>query len=380
MAVADAVIARGMSQRIKRAIPAIQQNFVKQNALLYLVEKRGQIKWKGYHTEFEWYIRRTTGTKPEWGGGDLGIRTFEEIKPVNRVHLPYCWIEKTYGVSDRSIEANRHAGGAQKVYDILKENLIIAKTNLYDALIPAMWTGGADTVTGGNGGEEPIGLDKVIGRAYQSTHDCEVDAGGYYANQILNTSAVTSTYAALKTGWDDIHWAPICFNLQETPGVTDGSAVWKTDCVKALAYLADQMEVTAKFSGTGKPIKPTHAFMAGAAYSAVKNLFTVSQYTYNIPVGSKELTVGDFPNLVVDSLVCVKDTEVPADKNSIPRVLGIDIKNYHVCTTHTKAEGLIINEFDTTNPLVSGAIGVLKSNLGYLVASPAVVGCIVGAD
>ena len=164
------------------------------------------------------------------------------------------------------------------------------------------------------------------------------------------------------------------------PGVTDGSATIVTDAIKGLQYLADQMEVTADVSGTGKPIKPTHAFMQAAGYMAVKNLLTLSQTTYNIPLGSQELTVGKFTNIVVDSLVVVKDTGVPDDKNDIATVYGLDINNYYICTTHRKSEGLIKNSFQTDNELVRGAVGTLQCNLGYMVASPAAVGCIVGFD
>ncbi|GAG75685.1 unnamed protein product, partial [marine sediment metagenome] len=69
-----------------------------------------------------------------------------------------------------------------------------------------------------------------------------------------------------------------------------------------------------------------------------------------------------------------------ADSGDKPRVFGIDSSEYKIETTHTKSEGLIINEFSTDNPLVSGPIGVLKVNLGFRVSTPCAVGCIVGAD
>ncbi|GAH04808.1 unnamed protein product, partial [marine sediment metagenome] len=211
MAVADAVTARGMSQRISRAIKAIQQNFSKQNALLYLCMKNNKINWGGSHTEFEWYIRKETAAVPSWGGGELGIRTFEEIDPVNRAHLPYCWIEKTYGVGDRSIEANKNARGSQKIYDILKENLNVAKINLFDAIVPSMWTGASD---GDGAGNEPVGLDKVIGEAAESTNDSATAAATSYANISMADAAITAAaYVTSKGAWRTPQWAPTVFNL-----------------------------------------------------------------------------------------------------------------------------------------------------------------------
>jgi len=375
MAVSDAVTARGMSQRIHRVTSIIHQNFIDQNALLYLAQKNGRIKWGGSHTEFEWFIRREQADVPTWGGGELGIRTFEEVNPANRAHLPYCYIEKTYGVSQRSLEANRHAQGRQKIYDLLKENLVIAQINLYDALVPSLWTGGES----GDGGDEPIGMDKVVGEAYQSTHDVAVGAGKSYANQTLNTSAVTA-WAVGKTAWDSVHWAPIALNIQEVPSNTDGSATWAGDCLKSLAYLAQEMEVTRNVSGTGKPVKPDAAFMRSQEFAAVTAKLLASQYTYNIPIGQKDVTLAKFPNVVVDSLTCIKDSNVPVDTNSIPRVFAIDSREFHIHTTHTKAEGLIINEFETDNTMISGATGVLRCNLGYMVTSPTAVGTLVGCD
>jgi len=380
MAISDAVTARGMSQRVLRAIPAIQQNFQKQNALLYLVQKNGQIKWGGSHTEFDWYIRRTTGNAPTWGGGELAARTFEELNPVNKAYLPYCWLEQTYGVSERSLEANKNASGTNKVYDILKENLNIATINLYSALVSAMWSGGSS----GNGGDTPIGLDKAAGSPYESTANVIVTALASYANRTLTTAGV-STYDSSKitTGWDDVHWAPVAADLNELPGVTgaDG-ATWAVDAIYALNSIANEMETTADLSGTGKAVKPTHAFMNGTLYTPLTALLTKSQFTYNIPVGSKELTLADFPNVVVNNITVVKDTEVPKGSEATPlnRVFVLDLSKFHICTTHTKSEGLITTEFDTSNPMISGAIGVLKCNLAYMVESPTAVGCIVGCN
>ena len=71
---------------------------------------------------------------------------------------------------------------------------------------------------------------------------------------------------------------------------------------------------------------------------------------------------------------------MPLDKNSVPRVIALDMSKFHIVTTHTKAEGLIKTQFDADNILVSGAVGQLQCNLAYMVESPTAVGAIVGVN
>jgi len=372
MAVTDAVTARGMSQRVKRALPTVQQNFFNQNALLKIIQQRGQIKWGGYHTKFDWFIRKTpSGSDPTWGGGELGIRTFEEVDPVNQVELNYRWLEKTYGVSDRTIETNRNASGSQKVYDSLKENMNIAQIGLYNTFGPAIYTGSGV-------GENPDGLLLPLGSAYESSSTVAIAAGSAYAGQTLNTSAI-SAYAKKKASFDDAQWAPECLSIHEVPGVS--SAKWTTHSVTALSYMADEMAVTADLSGTGQMQKPDMAIMPGDPYNALKTyLAGTSTQLSNIPVGNEALLLAGWSNIQVDTLTCVKDNNVPDDSNDYERVIVLDSSQLYIETTHKKSEGLIKNDFDPNIAIINGAVGTLKANYMFRWNSPTAATCIVGCN
>lgn len=378
MGVSDAVVARGMAQRIKRAIPAIQQNFAKQNALLYVAQTKGQMKWGGSHKEVDWYARRDTGTTPSWGGGELGVRTFEELNPADQAKLPYCWIERTYGVSDRTIETNRHATGNQKVYDSLKEALIIAQIKMYDALGPSVWTGGASG--DGSVSGSPVGLKWVVGDPCGASA-ATIAAATSYAGIAISTTAIAA-YAAEKANFDGpcgAHWAPFVADIDERPGASTDT--WAVEGLYALDWMAQSMAVTKSVSGGTGFIKPDMAFMTPAKYGNIRQLIIAAQASgYQIPLDNKTITIGGFSNMVVGPMTLVADSNVPTDStNAEAMIFAIDSKAFYIATTHTKAEGLITNDFSATDPLISGAIGVLKANLAYLVKSPANVGVIVGA-
>lgn len=382
MSVVDAVTARGMAQRIKAALPTIQQNFFDHNALLSILHQRNQIKWGGSHTEFDWYIRKApdAANNPSFGlGGNLAVRTFEELDPANKCVLPYCWLERTYGVSDRTIEANRHASGSQKVYDVLKEQLTVAQISLYNTLAPAVWTGagGADT---------PSGIVKTIGTAYETGGQTTVTIGQTYAGRTLNTGAIAAFNADRSTmGWDDLQFAPSVCEIDAVPHI--GAAAWSTNWYDALAWIVDYMAVTSDVSGTGTPIKPDLCCMNVDPYTMVKSYLAGQSTQYNTPVGNEKLLLAGWANIQFDTLLIIRDTSVPHDGDhasgaSLERVFCLDSKQIHICTTHTKAEGIVKNEFETNekNPLISGAIGVLKCNLNYMVHSPTAVGCILGCN
>ena len=375
MSVADAITARGLAQRIQKALPTIQQNFFKNNALLAMLQQRNQIKWGGSHTEFDWYIRKEpSGQNPNWGGGNLSVRSFEELQPANQCKLPYSWLEKTYGVSDRTIEANRHAAGRSKIYDVMKEQLAVATIALYNTLGPAVWTGD------GTGGAA-TGLKMAIGDAVETTNDVVVTAGSTYANRTLNTGAIANYNADRATmGWDDDQFYPIVVTPSTCP--TNSGTAWSTDATRYLAWMADAMARTASISGTGTQLKPDYAFMNVDPYAAIKALYAVASAAYNIPVGNEKLKIAGWANIMVDTITCVRDTAVPDDTNTTPleRVFVLDVKEVKISTTHTKAEGLIINEFDSDNPLISGAIGVLKANLNYFITTPCAIGCVLGCN
>ena len=391
MSAIDAQTSRGLSQRIQSATKAIQQGFFNERALLKIAEKKGRIKYGGSHTEVEWYIRNVpTGQTAEFGNpaGELSVLTFEEQQPANRVHLPYCYILKTYGISDRSIEANKNAS-ANKIYDIVAENLTLAQLFMYEALGPALYNETTDDV------EQPVGLLGVTGSPIHTGGAAVVAALVKYADKTLSTGGFTGTgfdstglgilrtpaQIDLATSWDDAQWAPIVGSVEDIL-VTGGSTLdtWHAGCLEALATMADLMSLTRTVSGTGTQIKPDIALMAQGPFSAVKNLLMKSQYTYNVPLGRSELVSANFPNIVVDSLAVIKDTDVPNSADGTERVFVCDSSQFSIETTHTKSEGLIKNDFDPNITIINGAVGTLKANLMYRWNSPTAVGCIVGCD
>jgi len=382
MSVSDAITARGMSQRIKRAIPAIEQNFYKQHALLAIAQNKGLIDWGGSHTEFDWFVRKEPSASASFGGGELSIRTFEEVDPANKVSLPYCWLEQTYGISDKTIEANRHASGRQKVYDSLKENLIIAQIKVYDKFATSLY-GRVDKAAAG---DDPVGLVAALGNPSEGTSKACTAASVKYAGKAIVGSSNITAWADKKASYADPQWAPEVISIHEVPGVASGTAAnakWSVDCLIALSFMADQMAVSHKVSGTGKPIKPDLALMASATYNAMKaKLIAAVGVGYQIPLGDQALKIAGWSSIQVDTLTCVKDTNMVKDSTAtaLAMVIVLDTKAFRIATTHTKAEGLIINEFDTDNPLISGAIGVLKTNLQYRIASPTAIGAIVGCN
>lgn len=379
MGLVDAQTARGLAQRIKVAQPGIEKNFIYQHPLLMRAMKNGHIKWKGSHTEFEWYKFKEpkAAELPDWGGGELAVNTFTERDPANRAHLPYCWLQVNYGVSDRTIESNRHAG-ANRVYQPMAENLELAKCIVYKKAGPAIYTGGAD----GDGGDAPIGLKHAFGDAYETTDNVTIAASKTYANLPLNvTEGAVSAYAAAKANFDDVQWAPEAISVAEVPNVT-GNGKWSEDCIIALAYMEDEMAVGADVSGTGKMQKPDLALMNRDPYHALKTKAVVNQSLYGIPAQliNTDLKLAAWNNIIVGGLTCVKDTNVPDDSGSIERVIVLDSDQWWVVTTHTKAEGLIKNDFDPKSVIITGAIGSLKLNIGFYLASPTAIGVITGCD
>ena len=369
MAISDARIARGIATRLKVAIPTIVQNFFNIHALLMIAKKRGNIKWRGSGTDFIWHVRKTKAAST-FGGGELGVRTFEEIDPAFKAQLPYCWLEETYGVSDKTIESNRHAGGEMKIYDSLKENLSVAEIALHQAFGPAVYNG--STV----GSDDPVGLLAAIGDAIESSSKVLVGAGQTFGGVTLNTSAI-SAYVAGRTSWDTIQYAPEVISIHEVPGFS--SAKWSTHCIKSLAYVAEQMSATRTNSGTGRPIKPDTAFMSDDPFTALKNKLIDASLLHSIPVGNEALKLAGWVNIQVDTLLTFRDTNVPADTGSKERVFIVAADEFFIETTHTKAEGLVKHEKDMDSVVVSGAIGVLKANMAYRI-NPTGVGCILGCD
>ncbi len=375
MSVVDAQTARAMAQKIQRATPGINYAFFDQHPLLKIAKEKGNIEWKGSHTEFEWFIYKNDDTTPDWGGGELSINTFEEQDPATRAHLPYCWLQKNYGVSDKTMEANRHS--PDKVFEPLKANLKLAQINMYKTIGPAIWNGGLT----GDGGTAPVGLKWAAGNAYEGSSVVTMAAGSSYANKTLNTSAIAA-YAAGRTGFDEKQWSCEALSIHEVPNTS--SAKWSLYCLVALAYMEQEMRLTADLTGTGEQQSPDLAFMARSPFSAVTAKMITNQSTYGIPaqMRKEDLYIAGWNNIQVSGLTCILDNDVPKGTEATPldRVFVLDSKQFKIKTTHTKAEGLIKNEFDENNVMINGVVGALKANMGWYLKSPTAIGVIVGCN
>lgn len=371
----DAQTARAMAQKIQRVVPGINYIFIDQHPLLKIAKKKGLIKWRGSHTEYEWFIHKDDVANPSWGGGELSVNTFEEQDPATRAYLPYCWLQQTYGVSDRTMEANRHS--PDRVYKPLGANLKLAQIKMYKVIGPAIYTGG----TSGDGGDAPVGLKHAVGDCYEGTNVITVTAGKSYANKVLNTSAIAA-YSVAKAGYDNPQWAPECLSVHEVPNVS-AAPKWSVDCLIALTYMEEEMSITADLTGTGESQKPDVALMARDPFHALTAKATPYQAQYGIPAQlvNEDLRLAGWRNIVVGGLTCIKDNNVPVDPStSYERVLVLDTNQFRVMTTHTKAEGLIRNEFDPDTVIINGVIGKLSANIGFYLKSPTAIGCIVGCN
>ena len=389
MSVNDAISTREIAQKIKSVMPKIQEGFFNERALLKLAEKR--IKWGGSHTKFDWRVRYVpTDETPDWGGGELGIRSFEEQKVANELELPYCYLEKTWGVGNRTIEANKNAN-MNKNFDAIKENLKLAQIFMYDAYGPSIYN---PNITA----EDPVGLWAACGQAYEVTDRAIVSAGQTYAGKTLNTAASTTAGDLLvrngndvnSRGWDEAQFAPLvgdCDEIADVAGIAGASVKWSVGCVQILDYMANTMSITASVSGTGSRVKPDIALMNTSPFMALKAKITTGQATgYQVPLGRKELVLAGFANMVVDSLTCIKDTDVPDDNDhggggsGEEIVFVLDSNQFHICTTHTKSEGIIKSEYDPDIAMVSGVVGALTANIAFVLSSPTAVGAVLGCN
>ena len=385
MGVQNAIDTRALAQRIKAAHKPIVENFFNERALLKLAEK--SIKWNGSHTEFDWFVRNVpTGETATFGNpdGELNVLTFEEQKPANKASLPYCYLTKTYGVGERTMEANRNAD-SNKIFDVVKENMKLAQIFMYDALGPSIYNKNETS-------EDPVGLLAAVGNPINTAGVAVVAAGASYAGRTLKTT-VSSTVgdclyrkaaSVVAKGWDDPQWAPLVGSVEGVLAAA-GSALtqWSTGCINALAYMAEEMSITASISGTGTRIKPDIALMNSSPYAALRNKLIAGQAAgYMIPLGRSDLILAGFPNVIVDTLACIKDTDVPSDTNTIPeeRVFVLDSKQFNIMTTHKKSEGIIKSEFDPDVAIIAGVVGRLQANLAYMLTSPTAAGCIVGCN
>jgi len=372
MGLQDAQTAQGMATRHRRSVKAVMSGMDKINALWGKMIKGNQIKYGGYGTYAEWYVRKLKETS-SWVTGQLGSRSFEEKDPMDKAEVPYCFIDQTYGVSEKSVKTNR-AAGSEKLYDIQKENAYSAQNALYRALSTALYSNGTDAL-------QPVGLAAIVGDAYEDTNDIYIDAGKSYAGITLNSSAITAwADGDPQSGFDTTYWYPIVQDCGTIPLLIGSDNKWSTEAVYYLDWMAERMTYSADVSGTGDISKPDMALMGQSNWNALKSILTKSQMTYNVMLGDKDATLSNFPNVKVNSLTCYRDDNVPADKNGIERVFILDSKSFYIDSLNTKGEGLIEGDWKQDDPEVVGGVGVYKANLALVCKTPKAVGVITGCN
>ncbi len=375
MGAAEAATAQGMATRHRRSVKAMVAGVGEVNALLKKMMKPGKIKWGGYGTHCEWYVRKLKETS-SWVTGQLGTRSFEEKDPVDQATLPYCFIDETYGVSEKSMKTNR-AAGSQKLYDIQKENARNAQVSLYRAFVDAIYSIGSDALV-------PVGLPAIIGDAYETTNTVTTAAGYSYAGIVVAASAVSVTnavYATVASVHTNEYWYPLLTDQGEITGVP-GTPLWSTHAVQHLQAVARLMQRTADVSGTGEIIRPDMALLDASAYGRLVSLLVNSQTAVaGVPVGTTSLDLANFTTVRVGQLDCVYDENVPvATADSKSRALILDSSAFYIDSLNTKSEGLIEGKWKAEDPEVVGGVGMYKSNWALVCKTPQAVGCITGLD
>lgn len=376
MSVTDAATAQGMATRHRRSVKAVIANLDKVNALWKKMMDNNQIKWGGYGTYCEWYVRKLKETS-SWATGQLGSRSFEEKDPMAKAELPYCFIDQTYGVSEKSIKTNR-AAGSEKIFDIQKENAYNAMNAMYRALAACIYSDGTDALV-------PVGLRGITGDAYESSNAIAVAANKSYAGIALTGSSAISSWAdggtgSKQTGFSYDYWYPIVQSVAEIPINIGTGNKWSSEGMYYLQWMENRMTYSADISGTGDISKPDMALMAQDPWNDLVNTLAKSQITYNVMLGDKSATLGNFPNVQVGGLTCYRDDNVPADSGSLERVFVLDSKAFYIDTLQKKSEGLIEGDWKQDDPEVVGGVGVYKSNLALVCKTPKAVGVIVGCN
>ncbi len=373
MGASAAATAQGMATRHRKSVAVIQAGVGEVNALLAKMIKSGKTKWGGYGTYCEWYVRKLKKTS-SWETGQLGTRSFEEKDPMDKAELPYCFISETYGVSEKSIKTNR-AAGAEKLYDIQKENARNAQNALYRALVAALYSRGNDAL-------EPVGLRGICGDTYESSGNVTSAGTESYAGIQLNASALSAWNASYSTmGWTYEYWYPTVNVVETIPCLVGTDNKWSSEGIYYLGWMEQAMHRTADVSGTGEIIKPDLALMSTDPWYGLMSILAKSQLTYNVPLGNKDAVLSQFTNVRVGGLDCVYDEKVPLDHSSSKEmVFVLDSDAFYIDSLNTKSEGLIEGEWKANDPAIVGGVGVYKCNMALVCKTPKAVGVIVGCD
>ena len=372
MGLSDAQTAQGMATRHRRSVKAVQAGLDKVNALWKKMMDGNQIKYGGYGTYAEWYVRKLKETSA-WTSGQLGSRDFEEKDPMAKAEVPYCFIDQTYGVSEKSIKTNR-AAGSEKLFDIQKENAYNAMNAMYRALTTSLYSDGSNSL-------EPVGLAAICGDCYETTANVTVAALKSYGGITLTTGGVSAwAEADPPTGFDNKYWYPLVTNTAEIPILVGTANTWSAEAIYYLDWMCERMTYSADVSGTGDISKPDMALMPQACWTGLKSILAKSQLTYNVMLGNKDATLAKFPNVQIGDITCYRDDNVPSDSGSLERVFVLDSKAFYIDSLNTKAEGLIEGDWKQDDPEVVGGVGVYKANLALVCKTPKAVGCITGCN
>jgi hypothetical protein len=373
MGVSDALTAQGMATRHRRSVKAVVQGIGHINALLRRMIKGNQIKWGGHGDSFNWYVRKLDETAT-WSSGQLGTRTFEERDPIAEAELDYCFIDATYGVSEKSIKTNR-ALGAEKIYDIQKENARVAQASLYRAFATMVYSTSDGSVANG-----PAGLREICSDPLETSNYAATSANTTYAGIINSGTSAIAAYAKNKASFANKYWAPELISVHDVPAAS-ASPKWSTDCIKDLAFMPIAMGRTKDISGTGKVVKPDLALMNVDPFQALwAKMIGDKQSAGPINLSDQDFDKVGLKNIVVGPLTCVYDENVPDDSNTTPYevVYVVDSKAFVIETCNKKGEGLVEGQWKQEDPEIIGGVGVYKSNLGLRIDSPVSAGAIVG--
>ncbi len=371
MGAADAATAQGMATRHVRSVKAVVAGVGEINALLAKMMKKGKIKWNGFGTHALWYVRKLK-EESSWNSGQLRNRDFEEKDPMDEATLPFCFIDETYAISEKSVKTNRAAGG-MKLYDLQKENARNAQNAMYRAFVNALYSDGSDA-------KVPVGLPSICALPYENSDKAYTYNGAYsYAGIQMQASQVTTWNALWSThGWTYEYWYPT-INDQALVPVGPATPLWSTHSIYHLQWMVHKMSRTADISGTGKIIKPDLALMATQPWSDMVVLLAVSQKDVaGVALGSTDPALANFTTVRVGTLDCIFDDSVPADTNAIPRVFILDSKAFYIHSCNTKSEGIIEGKWTADDVDVAGGRGMYKSNWALICETPHAVGCLTG--
>jgi len=376
MSVTDAQTARGMATRHYRSVKQVVKGIGHINALLARIMKNNQIKYGCYGKSFNWYVRKLDETA-EWTSGELGSRTFEEKDPINEAELDFCYLDRTYGLGEASIKSNR-AAGAEKIYDMQREQAEIARNAMYRAIVTALYSNSDGSKANG-----PAGLRAITGNPYESSSAIALAANLTYAGIANTGTTAISAWAANKASFTNKYWAPECIGIHEL-GHVSGDA-WSTDCIDAIYWMANAMGRTQDISGTGKIIRPDLALMNIDPFNALwAELVDLKGTGGPINLMEEAFTNAGIRNVQVGQVTCVYDENVPDDTSAggdgYEIVFVLDSKAFTIYTQNTKAEGLIEGEWKTDDPEIVGGVGVYKSNMGFGIDSPVSAGAVVGCN